>query len=274
MNNNQAFRSKFIVYALLAVITIFVIISLYSRNRSQHPVATLGKQVVDSTLSCDLDGNGTKETILYASSGKLSINGIEYTEHLDIQEQSNPFYDGFYLVDIDANDSYKEIALCSYGRSDDLSSFYYYYKDNELIPMGLLEGFPDDELYMRAIKKESEGILKAPLRLSILQTWWGYQSYELNDEHQISSIPQEYYEPTIPYYSPLLQPLILYKSPDLTADTLEIDQQDMQFILTDNKQWCKVKTQKGEEGWFYIENGRINGTSEPTDVFSTLALYD
>ncbi|MDT8415888.1 MAG: hypothetical protein RQ735_11000 [Flavobacteriaceae bacterium] len=85
----------------------------------------------------DLDGDGISENIQL-------IENEDYGYSLqvnDLTEKVNFGMEGFYLIDIDTTDQFKEIAVFTSGPSDDYEYEIFRYQDNRLHLLGHLEGW-------------------------------------------------------------------------------------------------------------------------------------
>lgn len=265
-------KQKKLLFPGLIVLLILVVFLLSRKDKESH---VDGRISSDETIKLDLDGDGKKEKLLY-SKGKLYINDKEYTDHLrQLGSMLEPVDEFISILDIDSNDKYVELAISTYGRSDDMESLFFYYDKGSLNYMGSIQGFPFEE-NVRSIKKLEDNLLLAPYRLSILQTWWGDAYYQVDDNRQLIIKGQDYYDVDEFYTASLLQPINLYQEPDKNSVASQIDVgSDLTFIKTDNINWCQVRLEDGTEGWIFIDGNYIeDGTTLTEDVFQGLYLYD
>ena len=121
---------------------------------------------INSESRFDLDGDGNTDTIYYSVlSNPSATNGI-YTETLSASltingtellhpEQNNstadyglwlenPDVEYYYIVDLDVNDSYRELAIGDCGSDGETCTHYFRYQQGELIYLGRISGLPDD----------------------------------------------------------------------------------------------------------------------------------
>jgi hypothetical protein len=69
---------------------------------------------------------------------------------------------------------------------------------------------------------------------------------------------------------------MLYSEPDKNSDKYEITEQSVSFIMTDNKNWVKLKGEDGTEGWFFVVNYMYmeDGKTLASDIFEGLEYWD
>lgn len=85
----------------------------------------------------DLDGDGIFENIQL-----IENEHYEYSLQVnDLTEKVSFGMEGFYLIDIDTTDQFKEIAVFTSGPSDDYEYEIFRYQDNRLHLLGHLEGW-------------------------------------------------------------------------------------------------------------------------------------
>lgn len=236
----------------------------------------LGHQKSNNIIYIDLNGDEKAEKIEYTVSGRLLINEIEYDNHLDEFRMDKPLRDYYTILDIDSKDKYLEIGISSYGRSDDLYTLFYYYDKGELIYMGRVVGIPYHE-GGESITVVENGVLKTAKEPSLLHSaWWCDEYIDLNEEHELIVREQDFYETKTFTQIYLIQPLTLYSEPDNDSDKFIINEQSVTFIMTDNKNWVKLKGEDGTEGWFYIVSYRYmeDGETLATDIFEGLEYWD
>jgi hypothetical protein len=269
---------KYIIIALSGISAIGLIIYFFILNGKGifKPVVPFesGNKPAAETLYADLDGDGKDEKILYTRGGTLYINDVKFTCPKEKLGMSRPLYDYFTLMDIDSEDPYIEIGISTEGRSDDLSTLFYYYNRGDLIYMGEVSGIPYWEY--EAISLEENGVLKTPRGFGILQSWSGQGFYDLTEDRQLVRREQEFYETPYDNQVNLLQPLKLYAEPDKTSESYMLPVQPVTFTMTDDKHWCKLRAEDGTEGWFYTMDfsHMEDGVTLTTKVFDGLAFYD
>lgn len=199
----------------------------------------------------DLDGDGTKERILYGQSSLL-INGVNYIEQMNYRD--NPATDCFYLWDIDPQDGQLEIGIWSYGPSNDDHTHLYSYNKESLEYIGLLPGAADMAVL------DGNGKIRVNCRLGILQTWFADMDFCLDENHQLALVEQELYFVEAPgteeYRYTLLSPVRLYETMDEHGNysILEAGAQ-MAFPATDDQCFVQVLTEDGKKGYLYLLDG-------------------
>lgn len=153
--------------------------------------------------------------------------------------------------------------------SDDATSYYYYDLTGNITFIDTLPGRGEGIIY------HGDGTLTTRNRGDILHTWFYEANYRLNEFYKFQFIAKDLYEMNWPVK--VLQPLALQKSRSNTeiVTTLQVGEEAV-ILDSDNKEWCLVRTQKGVEGWFAVENYyHIRGTNYTADqVFEGLSFAD
>lgn len=251
-------------------------------------------------VKLDLDGDGqedelciTVEEMSYQKEKaawkepKLTgfvINGLEFAdpdgenplEEYDVNLVT-PETDRYFITDLDTSDGVLEIALPDAGPSEDFATWYFHYRDGRLVPIGILPGYPDDEVSRR----DGSGNVMAEGRLDLLQTWYATFSFALREE-KLEMVPQSWYIPLQDFQNAVTmkQPLTLYAAPDREAETLTVapSKQVVTFPSTDNDHWVQMRLEDGTEGWLYLTDPITIQSGEESllaqDVFDNLNLSD
>lgn len=252
---------------------------------------------INSESRLDLDGDGTVDTIYYgvspntpdstgiytgAKPSSLTVNGTEFLR----QDQENPTADyGFwmetpdteyyYIVDLDANDNYRELAIADEGSDGDMTTHYFRYQQGELVYLGQISGLPDEHTTIF----HGDGTVSAMTRLHVMQTWSGLRTYVLTDG-QLQKVEPEYCPPQLPdgWNVTLLKTLTVYTLPDQSSEQLVLKPSSfsLTFPLTDGEHWVEILCADGTTGWAYFpeENTVQSGdqTLAVSDVFGNLHL--
>jgi hypothetical protein len=223
-------------------------------------------------FKADLNSDNTEDTVLYGTRIEqengydydmpfLEINGTEY-DHQYLEEHFGVYMTtcsqiGYYIVDLDTADAYREIAILDEGLSDDWNTHFFRYTGKELVYCGAVTDFPDTLSFYAF----GDGSLTAQKRLSILQTWWAPATWKLDEnsvlEEQISDI---YYpfsevedENRINYAQ---EDLTLFQEPDEKSETVTVKKgEKLQLTATDNKNWVQITSESGTTGWFFLHDG-------------------
>lgn len=262
----------------------------------------LVKEPMGEEIRVDLDGDGKRET-LYINTKQVqrkgsgeqwtetalatfTVNGKEFIKENDQENGSlnvpnvvlyTPESEHYFLADLDAGDGTIEIGLLDYGPSYDLTTTYLRYEDGQLMSLGTVSGFPDQDTSVL----DGKGNLTTPGRLALLQNWQAPFVYQLKGS-RLEQAPQTWYTPIAqPEQQVLLKKGIwLYVEPNQNAKTIYAcpDQAVRSFPSTDNKHWIQVKLADGTEGWFYMEDGSTilsNGQRyTEMEVFDNLNMSD
>lgn len=226
----------------------------------------------------DLDGDGKMDEIGFsldetASDFTLSVNGARITGHGSNVESS------FGILDIDARDSYKEIAVSERGPSADFFTSFYYYDGRGVVFMGKTAGLHHDLEDMKGIDFNGDGIFVTQTRAGgCLQTWFYSDQYVLDLAHLVLNVPQDLYE--MNSRVTVLKPIPLRASrtdPEVVAN-LEVGEV-VTILSSDETGWYLVENSKGVRGWFEIKFdvfcGKISGTDLSSgEVFEGLSFAD
>ena len=231
----------------------------------------------------DLNGDGTAEQVFvdvnyseedYTATVTLSINGKEVPldTFFDFPDQE------YYLIDLDKNDPYIEIALQDYGPSDDpTTTFIRYKEDGTTILLGEITDLwssPNSIL-------SKDGLIQGSSRLSILQTWFAPMYWKLNGD-KLEKVDEEMY---YPYENSLTENQILknitvYDEMNKTSNSTILSSEDgpVRFIATDDKNWVQLQTQDERSFYLFINDYfkvESEGTLfEATEVFDSLVIAD
>lgn len=237
----------------------------------------------------DLDGDGSTETIVYEVQSADDIHkellfliydheGNFYSETEGTSPVwENPSSEGYFIMDLDSEDKYLEIAVLDDGPSGDPCFFTMRYDAGKLIYMGEI---PTDSPYGE-LKAAGDGKVVGSGRLSILQTWRAPFTW-VTEGNRIRLLEEEWYYPYVNSTTGAAvkqkKPVLLYEEPDLGAKAAEILPSDeaVTFGTTDNKNWVQFFRADGKEGWIYLEDGYyMQSGGERTsvmDIFENLSM--
>ncbi len=206
----------------------------------------LGACRTEQEYLVDLDGDGVEECLFYGQASFM-VDGRNYMDKMEYRD--NPEQTCFYLWDFDQDDPYLEIAIWNLGPSNDDYLDIYHYNGKDLSYIGYLPG------PATMVTSDGEGKVRAYGRLGILQTWFSYMDYQLNENGELEQIePQLFYpDQDEEYRYTLLQPIRLYEAMDEKGayNVLEAGVQ-MVFPVTDDRNFVQIKTKDGRMGYLYI----------------------
>lgn len=230
----------------------------------------------------DLDGDGAAETILcsYAQTEdsvqtlSVLINGMEcYTYNI---RSWDAIQDHYYLVDLYTNDTYQELAILDAGPSDDPVSVFFCYHDTILEECGAVAGFVGSA----QLQLHGDSTLTGIKRLQVLQTWWGWTTWVLNENHALEELPQSWYIPTENSNVAicLLQDLRVFTQMDEAAETVLFPTGTAFTITgTDNEKWVCVEHETGTYWILLSDHWQIDtgsGAVWPDEIISGLLWAD
>ncbi len=226
------------------------------------------------TYKIDINNDGKADTIKYEH-GILTINDYKN----DFAANSSEGLDDtcFYLVDIDNSDNVTDLLIYDQGPSNDptLTSIYYL-NDREVKTSGL--SCDIDNLTFN-----TKGTINGMIRLSVLQTWYGYASWSyskgtiwLNEQSMYFPVEQSLYNPDASSVK-LTKMITLYESADQKSNRVVMKPQTVSFSQTDNKHWVKVEgISDGTSGWLYVTDFDLipPTNEEATEYFDNLWMAD
>jgi len=239
-------------------------------------IAHADQELYPVEIEADLNGDGVTESILFKpfnSEGGvgfceylLVINGIESSHHA-------VFLTGLIeVVDIDSSDPFKEITISEYGPSDDPASYFFRFKKGNLFELGCIPGSLGHG--PNGLVVDGTGIVTANCRGNILHTWWHPCRYQIGQYGAFEVIPATNY--IMNAKLEMLQTLSLLNSPGSSDFAVELSPgESITVISTDDVQWCQVKTENGEMGWFEMTNSETLADGRNVqEVFEGLCIAD
>jgi hypothetical protein len=216
----------------------------------------------------DLNGDGILETV------RIEVNKEKnrytlFVNDVKVSGEGEELTGGFVLVDMDKNDSFKEIAVSEYGPSDDPETSFYYYDGGQVKPIGSIYGLA------REMEFDGKGGFTAPARGQILQTWFYPKTYRLGESRLLVHVPQELYPMNTKVK--VIKPVPLRRDRQKEIFNVILGVGETATILSsDDKEWCLVENSRGVKGWIRIYNYNIiGGLNKPaTDYFTGLSNAD
>lgn len=211
------------------------------------------------SLQADINQNaGGVETITLQMLDTYQGQYILKIDDAEIYGAGDTIEKTFNIVDIDASDPYREIAVSEYGPSNDDYTTFYWYDGKQIYYMGAMQGFIGKaSMYgmedHTTIQLDHAGNIWARSRSNFIGTWFYPDDHMLDDKRRIVNIPQEWYDMNWKDRK-VLQPVSLQKSPQDSQTVYQLQTGDhVTFVKTDNKKWVLVKTSDGKEGWLALE---------------------
>ncbi len=225
----------------------------------------------------DLNADGESEnfsyTVIDEFHANLTFNGIVMA-----WEGDNFLTDWFFLTDLNADDSFLDLAVQELGPSDDYLVTFYYFNGASLVSRGSVQGticdpysptIVTDPYGQGTIQLDGFGRLIALARGNVLHTWYYDQPWHVGVGGQLQQIPQQYAAMAsfdlltgdrLPETAvSLLMDLPLYAVPGDSDPTLVAEVGETgSLIWTDDVEWIQMRTQKGELGWFQLTDGGLS----------------
>jgi hypothetical protein len=221
----------------------------------------------------DLNNDGTDDSIAYASVGDfdfmLTVNGMKMTG-----EGEFFLSDWFFVVDLDEDDPYMDIAIQELGPSSDFQVSLYYFDGTQLILRGKVQGLicdifsetiDSDPFGSGTIQVDGRGGVISMTRGMILHTWFFEEPWQIGEDGLLHKVPMTYYPmegvnpdtgERIPEFEvTLLMDLELVAAPDSDeVIATALAGQTAWLVQTDNIAWVQMRTQDDVLGWFYVED--------------------
>lgn len=264
--------------------------NFYFKDTIEQPASSVVVQSVNAAMSVPmgeeitvrLTGEGT-ETIRYSVSEdkdgsrrieEFSINGKDFSKELK-DRIMKPNMEKFYIIDLVADDDYKEIAIFDEGPSWDPETHFFRYHNGRMVYLGSITDYPDSDTCHFQNAGNSQGEIVASFRLNILQTWFAQGYWKLNKNNYLEFQEQSVYYPIREYTAELLQELTVYEDRNLESVSFQMQPGKVSFLATDNKNWVQIEDKNGAQGWFYIEGyDTIADVGSISEVFEGLEIYD
>jgi len=200
--------------------------------------------------SIDLDGDGKMETVSWINNpgqkAILKVNDIQ----IEVSElNSGNWADFAAVVDLNPQDTMKEIIIGDWGPSSDEWSYYYMYNNGRIDLIGETAGYFE----FGSIFPDGKGGIVALTRASVLQTWFFNKKYVLDKNHRIVHVPVEYNMTAYPVF--LKHSIHLSDKPSINGSWIEVPEgQAVLLSATDNKEWCRLTLENGLMGWFIVKD--------------------
>lgn len=244
---------------------------------SDGTTESVSYNLIEGNNEIQIDENGEEYVVCGQTQCSIAINGEDYTNVLTKQEdywlESPGQY--YYLVDLDKNDKYIEIAVVDYGASDDSSTYFLRYDNKEVTYLGVITGSVDGGL----CEFFGDGIIKSEIYSNILETSRLEGTFQLKDG-KIKEVKQEWYSKNINRKNSheILKEVTVYTENNTESETKVLTNADgpVNFVATDNEQWVQLETQDGSiyylhmTGFTEIESG--DTIEEATEIFANLML--
>ncbi|MGB4587614.1 MAG: SH3 domain-containing protein [Clostridiaceae bacterium] len=238
------------------------------------------------TKNFDLNSDGQADEIVmiardFTSPDALADTYEEYellVNQMNFRGYSSDFEPRFNIVDLDARDRYREIAVSEYGESEDPATTFFKYDGISLDVIGTIPGFygkryenerPTEGLGSVII--DGTGVIKTNKTSTFLMTWNYDAEYQFENGTTLSEIEKDLYP--LNHEVTMLTDLTLKKSRTDTNDGITLKKGELVTLKEcDNKEWVAVTNSAGEIGWFAVdENNIVIGTGKPaTEIFEGL----
>ena len=230
-------------------------IKKYEENFKKYEAGNDKGRIINNISNFDVNGDGKIDNIKYTvekgnpgsmDTYTLTING------LTIKEKEGGVQRLLHIIDINENDTTKEIAIQEYGDSDYWHTSFYYYNEQKIISMGKIEGLCGTYKSLNG-----KGIVFGTTRCNILQTWEFKDEYRLTSKHLFEHVDKLYYlanqlNPNTPIT--VLKSIHLLESPNSKKVIVKLKiGEKVDIIGANNKGWCLLKTTIGKTGWLAVD---------------------
>lgn len=235
-----------------------------------------------NTVQRDINGDGKEDTILfdvdyaedYSAKVTFQINGQDIKSDAVLENPSEEYY----LVDLNQEDPYIEVAVQDYGPSDDpMTYFFRYLEDGSAVLLGSIT-----DLWSSCTSRISDNnLIEGRSRLAILQTWYAPALWKLENDELIKVDEPMYY----PYESSITENRILKDitvydkmSQEGKQTILTPQEGPVRFIATDDKNWVELETADEVHYFMYLkDSSMVNSDGNEiaaTSVFDSLIIAD
>ena len=237
---------------------------------SDQEIARLNTQTLTSneyrSLDVDLDGDGTAEHVTLLVGGSFA-SGITATVTVNNVSDTVPGSDNqpdgyFGIVDIDASDKLKEIAVGFHGPDGQQSTVFYHWHDGALAKFGtkdLTVGGWEDSIF------SGDGFVAIMTRAMVLDSWFYNAKYHL-DGDRLAEVPQTFYTRLDQTnLVTALTPQTFQASPTNATISMTLAEGEEAAVLgcnhvesaPDQATWCQMKDSAGNTGWFNADTINI-----------------
>ncbi|MDO5477759.1 MAG: S-layer homology domain-containing protein [Clostridia bacterium] len=238
--------------------------------------AELTSEIV--TFERDLFVDSVPETVKIVAEGErymVKVNDVSALGGLCTVADSK-----FFLIDVDKNDSYMELAVVeSYYASGALA--IYRFTGKEVYLMGYIESVGGIALRTDstplgdewgAIAVNSDGTLTGNIGEQFVHTMLVRKQYKLNDKNRLVPATNEYY--TIGNHSNFVVNQLLVSDYEDAAHPGIVLKEGYagKIVKTDLKNWLYIETGSGDAGWIYVQNDGLLG-GEPIYYYLEGLLY-
>ena len=173
------------------------------------------------------------------------------------------------MIDIDKNDSFKEIAVVEKDFGDSTLAIYRY-TGKTLYLMGTVDSVGDIAVRTDstpigddwgAVSINMDGSITANIGVQFVHTMLIRRQFKLNSKMRIEPVGTEFY--TIGKYSSFTVKNDLessYSDEEHPSISLKPGYTGS-IVKTDLKNWIYIETGSGDKGWIYVNEGLVNGLS-------------
>lgn len=185
----------------------------------------------------------------------------------------------YYIVDLDKNDTYLEIAVGDYGYNDYNATYFYRFDGNELIYLGWIPNVLED----LNVEVRGDGTVRGTMRIEMVETVKSQVTYQL-DNDRIALVEQEWYVPDYSNFPEeylthdVMQDVTVYMENSLQSEKhiLKAGEEDVRFLATDNEEWVKLQTEDSAVYYMHIVQPTVIDSDGQelyvTDVFEDILL--
>ena len=241
------------------------------------------KAAQGNEIKKDLNGDGKEEIVFYDVNYTEDEYLAEVTFQVDGKEVVSTAVlefpnEEYYLVDLDQDDKYIEIAIQDYGPSEDpVTYFFRYLEDGSTILLGGITDLWSSD----TSRLLDNNLLEGRYRLSVLQTWYAPAHWKVEQDQLVMIEEATYY----PYESSivenqLMMDITVYETRSLDAKKIILTSEDgpIRFISTDDKNWVELETKNGSKYQMYLKDyskAESDGQEvEATSIFDSLIIAD
>ena len=209
----------------------------------------------------DLNADGVADSVavVFRADTDGSFSGYVVTiNDANYEGQGEYLYGTYEVVDIDADDGRREIAISEAGPSDDYQTHYLWYDGRDVRYMGSVPG--------RSPVIDGSGVVLGTRRGSVIHTWFYQAEYRISDHHTVEFVERDLY--------PMNSSVIVRQNLELFVERTDSEPGLMAprgeratILATDDERWCLLEISRGKRGWFQCCHSFVGGR-EPDRVFT------
>ena len=221
-------------------------------------------------IDWNMDGTVEQITLRPLGDETMAYSPLDYyelslNEKVIAEDYAENLNNNIWAISLDG----EEILMVLYedGPSGDPYTRLFRYVNGSLAEAG---SFAAD---IRECEITKEGIIRGVIRRDVIETSFCYVSWQMDNQHMLTEVPQEIYDFVWIHEVQLLEELTLHAEPD-GEETFVISPQTVSFLqVTSDEHWILLETLDGVRGWFEVDSFKIvESGKESGEVFEGLSF--